>query len=389
MNNWKSKILRFGKYTWSQIDYLVSVEGYIPVATAEEFRNLKISDTQTMGVGSRWEGSYTTGLDKKYVQVNNIDFEAYIDGVGNKLSPIGGSTPFTGVYDGNNLRLDNIYMFYAWDNNAVFGAIENATLKNILIRNAYVYQTTKNRQNAVVFTTATNCEIYNIVVVDSTTGGYYYSSGLGVESYDSLIYNIQVINIELYPNITSAKHSGGLLAHSIDSVVESSYCTGKLIFPDSTYRYYRTGGFIGRNFAGSTIQNCWCKMYIEASGMTDVGVGGFVGQNYGIIDNCCAMSFILRKPGYTVPIGGLVGKNESGGIVLNSYYDSDVSGLSDTGKGLPRTTAQMLNGTASSYIKPDGSIDDDENPDNAMFTTWDDDTWNFRTNLKYPKIRKI
>ncbi|HRV34034.1 MAG TPA: hypothetical protein P5281_06855, partial [Anaerovoracaceae bacterium] len=39
-------------------------------------------------------------------------------------------------------------------------------------------------------------------------------------------------------------------------------------------------------------------------------------------------------------IGGLIG-HVNGGTVSRSYYDKEVSGQSDTGRGTPKTTAEM------------------------------------------------
>jgi len=49
--------------------------------------------------------------------------------------------------------------------------------------------------------------------------------------------------------------------------------------------------------------------------------------------------------GTTSNVGGLIGINYGGGVDA-SYYNSETSGQSDTGKGEPRTTAQMRQGMA-------------------------------------------
>jgi hypothetical protein len=49
-------------------------------------------------------------------------------------------------------------------------------------------------------------------------------------------------------------------------------------------------------------------------------------------------------------MGGLVGKLVDDGSVTASYYDSQTSEKSDTGKGETRTTEQMVKGTANGNI---------------------------------------
>ncbi len=65
----------------------------------------------------------------------------------------------------------------------------------------------------------------------------------------------------------------------------------------------------------------------------------------------------------TTNVGGLIGVNT--GTVTDSYYDLEVSGMSDTGKGEGKTTAQMKNTTT--------------------FASWDfNDTWQMTNEITYP-----
>lgn len=63
-----------GLYTISELDQMIFVDGYIPVANATEFDNIRTGVAETMGAGTCWENKYTTGGDKKYVQVKSINF---------------------------------------------------------------------------------------------------------------------------------------------------------------------------------------------------------------------------------------------------------------------------------------------------------------------------
>lgn len=55
-------------------------------------------------------------------------------------------------------------------------------------------------------------------------------------------------------------------------------------------------------------------------------------------------------------------------IVVNSYYDSSISGQTDTGKGEPRTTEEMKQ--------------------QATFENWDFDTiWDIEEGVTYPELR--
>jgi len=84
-----------------------------------------------------------------------------------------------------------------------------------------------------------------------------------------------------------------------------------------------------------------------ATGNVSVGnnsglyMGGLVGDNgYNttntIVENCYATGIVSGTGSY---VGGLVGRNP--GSVTASYYNSETSEQSDTGKGTPKTTAAM------------------------------------------------
>jgi hypothetical protein len=75
-----------GLYTKEEIDDLVDNQGYIPVASAAEFDLIDSGSSETMGAGSCWEGTYTTGLNEKYLFVNNIDFTSVPSNYSKKTS---------------------------------------------------------------------------------------------------------------------------------------------------------------------------------------------------------------------------------------------------------------------------------------------------------------
>src|SRR5690606_35141253 len=75
--------------------------------------------------------------------------------------------------------------------------------------------------------------------------------------------------------------------------------------------------------------------YATGTVFGSIAVGGLVGINKDQVTNCYAIGLVY---GGTVQ-GGLIGINDGG--VTSSYYDKETSGQSDTGKGEPKTTAEM------------------------------------------------
>lgn len=94
------------------------------------------------------------------------------------------------------------------------------------------------------------------------------------------------------------------------------------------------GGTVGRNTSSGSIANSYAHINVIIN--EDIA-GGLVGSNVGVIVNC----YSIGRASGIGSIGGLVGTN-SGGSVSASYYNKDTSGLSDTGKGIPKTTGEMM-----------------------------------------------
>ena len=62
-------------YSTRGYNYLINRKGYIPIATADELDALRNATAQTFGAGSKWEGTYTSGLDKSYILVRESRLE--------------------------------------------------------------------------------------------------------------------------------------------------------------------------------------------------------------------------------------------------------------------------------------------------------------------------
>jgi hypothetical protein len=85
------------KYSKAQILSMIADDDYVPVASGAELNALRNATTQKMGAGTIFEGSYATGLDKKYIQVRHISLSGYQAGTG-WISFGDGTTNFTGNY---------------------------------------------------------------------------------------------------------------------------------------------------------------------------------------------------------------------------------------------------------------------------------------------------
>jgi len=128
-------------------------------------------------------------------------------------------------------------------------------------------------------------------------------------------------------DVVGSSFIGGLVGENQYGIIQNSYATGALTGADSV------GGLVGNN--GGGVSNSYALG--DVTGYGDY-VGGLVGDNDGGVTNSYAVGVVK---GFTTYVGGLVGRND-GGTITCSYYDSDASGLSDTGKGEPKTTTEMI-----------------------------------------------
>ncbi|MFC1765835.1 GLUG motif-containing protein [Planctomycetota bacterium] len=108
---------------------------------------------------------------------------------------------------------------------------------------------------------------------------------------------------------------GGIVGKNWDSVIRRCYAIGQIRGEKGHIRN-RVGGLVGRNFGGSTIEDCFASAHVV--GWT--AVGGLVGRNANTIRNTYSSSHV---PGgsceSTANIGCLVGLCKT--RVINSFWD--------------------------------------------------------------------
>ncbi len=116
---------------------------------------------------------------------------------------------------------------------------------------------------------------------------------------------------------------GGLVEQN-DGTIFECHATGSL---DIAERFYQTfvGGFVAEN--NNEIKNCHTDITLQISTSdspsTDDAIGGFVFKNKGTIASCYTTSTITSAA--KCPIGGFVGKNESGGVISKCFATGDIT----------------------------------------------------------------
>ena len=165
------------------------------------------------------------------------------------------------------------------------------------------------------------------------------------------IEGIGLINVNVRGNWGIAS-----LAGASRGVISSSYATGTIRGGDSA------GGLVGDNHG--RITNSYTNVSVSGGSF----IGGIVGCNYrsGTVTNSYTVSRLDSSSGSR---GGILG-NENGSVA-NSYWDMDVSDISNGAFGLGQTSTQLQSPTAATGI----------------YRSWSASVWDFGTTEQYPALK--
>jgi len=422
-----------GLYTESEVDDLINIDGYIPVASAVEFDKIRTGASETMGGCTIWAGTYTTGRDKKYVQVGVIDLSIFNTGTGWDVI-----TSLDLVYDGNEIPINNLYI-----NNpsasvsSLFSMPASTTgakqiqLKNIRLSNVNVTAGTITSALCALYYENTslsgsssidNC-IVNVATVNGTTDtggvigliggtttdfpatnmtnieftGDVNGTGSGVGGFAARFRQAGTVeSCKINAEVNGATSSTGGFIGSMNNGANALKCSydGDVIVSSSGTA---AGCFVGQLFTNtSSVKECSANGSITAASMD--WVGGFAGAIYSnalaedckfngsVVGNAQVGGFVGRRGGAgsrTVNciciatasgasgVGGFGGFNGGGTNATTAcYFDSDVFGSSTTYTGSAQTTTDLQTPTSNTGI----------------YSAWTIPPWDFGTSTDYPVL---
>ena len=242
-------------------------------------------------------------------------------------NPIGDDDdPFTGTFDGNGYSIRGLYINRPLEGDVgLFGVVEGpAVISNVKLLDVHV--TGAGQVGGLVgqnfFGHITNCRVNGDVSAQALDG-----IPLGLRMGGLVGYNYSGTITASYAAGTVSGHSdvGGLVGENSYGSINRSYAVA------DAFGAMDVGGLVGLN--RGTIQ----ASYARGTADGEQHIGGLVGHNdfYSTIVNAYATGRVF---GYAF-VGGLVGTNS--GSIVTSYYDSETTRRDDTGKGEPKSTAEM------------------------------------------------
>jgi len=245
-------------------------------------------------------GNNPNDWDKHFKLMADIDMSDYS---GTKYHIIGNSTTkFTGSFDGNGHVIHNLSYStdVTTDSIGLFGRIENAVIKNLILDNVYFSSGSGN------------------------VGGLVGWNDSGMLSRCTVRGGIQ-----------GTGHVGGLVGRNNSGVLTS--CRAEVWINGTTI----IGGLVGGNYSGS-IENSYAVGAVNGAGNYIGGLTGF--NSKGTLLACYAAGEFGDTGAY---VGGVAGWNSAGSTVDDCFWDMQVSGKSlGVGGGLAngitgKTTAKM------------------------------------------------
>ncbi|MEA1877238.1 MAG: GLUG motif-containing protein, partial [Bacteroidota bacterium] len=306
-------------------------------------------------------------LDKHFILMNNLDFQqdsSYSD-TGNKPGNISGSgwdsigessNYFSGSFNGQNYTINNLFIERETTHYiGLFGyTTTGANIKNTQLTNINI----SGNQNVGGLCGKTyGTDIDNCHATGESNGSGYVGGLIGHAGIDS-----SITNSSFSGDVSSSgSYSGGLIGYGYTVSIYGSFSSGTVV----GHNY--AAGLSGLAMYTSLVEECYSSS--DVSG--DDYVGGLVGWIDAMdeVDN----SFSCGAVSGNSYVGGLIGRN-NGGTVTNSFYDTDTSGQSDTGKGTPTSTGGMKNKYTFSNAGWDITYTTIDSNNGYPYLAWQNDT---------------
>ena len=321
-------------------------------------------------------------LDGIYIQFEDIT-------IGEEgISPIGTvEKPFTGIYNGNGKKIEELNIKAEVDNIGLFGVnsgkIENVTVEGYNLEVNYAQTGTIAGENSGIITKCinNNGEIHS----NGNNDGSRVGGIVGLNKEDGLVegctnnsnisgeyklvggivgYNLgaKIENCNNYGNISGPSQVGGIAGDS-EGIDENSLayvknCNNYGNIESKNENKYNgsasTGGITGVNFNYSILENNINEGNIKSDGFFE---GGVVGANFYIIKKCANMGEVKNIPDLNVlnrdsqEVGGIAGRNF--GCIKECFNTADVLGTKENVNYVGGIVGAM---NVSSYVGKESAI---------------------------------
>jgi len=192
-----------------------------------------------------------------------------------------------------------------------------------------------------------NGHVINNLYINTDTDYYSMSAFFGVlESAN--VSNLGIVNADI-----TGYYAAILVAEKFQGVIENCYTSG------TVFGGIYVGGLTAVNYGD--ISNSYSVANVSGTNY----VGGLIAYNDGgSIENCYSAGFVEGIQYF----GGLIGRNFYPDLIVNSYWNTESSGQTESAGGLGRNTAEMIQ--------------------QSTFQGWDFvDDWTISEGISYPALQ--
>ena len=169
----------------------------------------------------------------------------------------------------------------------------------------------------------------NEIVAGSLAG---YNAQTIVDSYATGAVNAYAKNSKINESL------GGLVGYN-DATLSGDYATGSINTTGTAGGHKYAGGLAGTNAGDITDSFSTASVHSTVTKDNELAEAGFVAVNNGAISDSYAMG-VVYNTGSAVPGSGFVASGS--GSVVNSYWDTQTSGVAASNIGTGVTTAQLM-----------------------------------------------
>lgn len=250
-------------------------------------------------------------------------------------------TTFSGQYNGNNYKILGMTIQdinYA----GLFSWVENASIKNVYLFNYSIKSSTYSVWGGAITHAAYNTE-FNNCHTQGEINICEWAGGITGQSEGCDFFQCSA-TVKISTNIFGGGISGQCFAPP--NTFKQCYAQG-IINARSAIGFNSQprliGGMVGefQFYEQNILEDCYTRVDIIDDFGSGWNIAGFIGLasgEDGVIKNCYSTGIVP----YTSNAGGFIASGGNYQSIINSYYDSETSGQSDTDSATPKTTAQMI-----------------------------------------------
>jgi alpha-tubulin suppressor-like RCC1 family protein len=251
-------------------------------------------------------------LSGSYCLVNNLDLAGVV------FSPIGGSAPFTGSFDGQGYTISNLTIYLPGSSEVgLFGATVGATITHIGLQNVAVYGGDFEAGGLVGYQQGGS--ISQASSTGSVTGNAEVGGLVGFENGGSISQAYST------SSVSGSIEVGGLVGDQSIGTISQAYSSGSVSGNSDV------GGLVGAQDGNIGLA------YSTGSVFGSSTVGGLVGEQYG---GAIGQAYSTGSVSGSFEVGGLVGFLQGFGA-SNCFWDTTTSGQSTSAAGTPESDSAM------------------------------------------------